>query len=389
MSVTRTIVFSMYAGMLIPSSPGESADTIRIATFNVALHGERAGEMARKLTAPGHVRAEKVAHIIRAVRPDILLLNEFDYDAGGRVLDGFRRHYLEAPDGGPPPITYPHAFTAAVNTGVPSGFDLNGDGRRGEGAKDAFGYGLYPGQYGMALLSRFPIEREHVRTFRRFRWADMPGALGPAALPEQAASRFRLSSKSHWDVPVRIGGATAHLLCAHPVPPVFDGPEDFNGRRNHDEIRFWADYIGPARSAYIRDDAGVRGGLPEDARFVILGDYNADPDHGQSRPGAIEQLLEHPRISTGKQPADKTAAWGLRVDYVLPSKTGWRVKAGRVFRPSNGEEGRAWITGPHASDHYLVWIDLELKPIAPPSSRSSGRRGGVDRAGRSGADRAR
>ena len=60
---------------------------------------------------------------------------------------------------------------------------------------------------------------------------------------------FRLSSKSHWDVPIRIGRETVHFLVSHPTPPVFDGPEDRNGTRNHDEIRFWADYVGPTSHA--------------------------------------------------------------------------------------------------------------------------------------------
>ena len=58
---------------------------------------------------------------------------------------------------------------------------------------------------------------------------------------EQAV--LRLSCKIHWDVPVQIGSETVHFLVSHPTPPAFDGPEDRNGRRNHDEIRFWADYI--------------------------------------------------------------------------------------------------------------------------------------------------
>ena len=83
----------------------------------------------------------------------------------------------------------------------------------------------------------------------------MPGALLPddPSTPEPAdwyspdeLDVFRLSSKSHWDVPVRLpDGRILHLLASHPTPPVFDGSEDRNGRRNHDEIRFWADYVTP------------------------------------------------------------------------------------------------------------------------------------------------
>ena len=45
---------------------------------------------------------------------------------------------------------------------------------------------------------------------------------------------------------------TVHFLVSHPTPPVFDGPEDRNGPRNYDEIRFWADYS-PRTGGYIYD----------------------------------------------------------------------------------------------------------------------------------------
>ncbi len=72
---------------------------------------------------------------------------------------------------------------------------------------------------------------------------------------------FRLSSKSHWDVPVKVGNKTIHILASHPTPPSFDGAEDRNGKRNHDEIRFWKDYISDSSNQYIYDDKGVKGGF--------------------------------------------------------------------------------------------------------------------------------
>ena len=71
---------------------------------------------------------------------------------------------------------------------------------------------------------------------------------------------LRLSSKTHVDVPVATSAGTLHILASHPTPPVFDGPEDRNGRRNHDEIRLFADYVDPDRSAYLVDDRGGRAG---------------------------------------------------------------------------------------------------------------------------------
>ena len=93
-----------------------------------------------------------------------------------------------------------------------------------------------------------------------------------------------------------------HFLVSHPTPPVFDVAEDRNGKRNHDEIRFWADYVTPAASDYIYDDDGRHGGLRRGEHFVIAGDQNADPFDGDSVDYAIRQLLDNPRINTSVTP---------------------------------------------------------------------------------------
>ena len=89
-------------------------------------------------------------------------------------------------------------------------------------------------------------------------------------------------------MPIDVSGSTVHLLVSHPTPPVFDGAEDRNGTRNHDEIRFWADYVSAETtdSTYIYDDAGSYGGLPATERFVIAGDLDSDPLDGDSMTGA-------------------------------------------------------------------------------------------------------
>jgi hypothetical protein len=289
--------------------------------------------------------------------------------------------------------------SAPSNTGVPSGFDLNDDGRVG-GPDDALGFGFFPGQFGMLVLSRHPIERDEVRTFRDFRWQDMPGALLPDD-PDTPAPRdfysdeelevLPLSSKSHWDVPVRIGARPVHFLVSHPTPPVFDGAEDRNGRRNSDEIRFWADYIGPGRreGRYIYDDEGRRGGLRPGAQFVIAGDQNADPFDGDSRPESIRQLLDEPLVDTRTtpdseggpeqarlqggvnaqhrgDPALDTADFAeppgnLRVDYVLPRRN-LRITDAGVFWPLTSDPLFDLVgTFPFpSSDHRLVWLDLAV-----------------------------
>jgi Endonuclease/Exonuclease/phosphatase family len=175
------------------------------------------------------------------------------------------------------------------------------------------------------------------------------------------------------DNPGRRHDHVVHFLVSHPTPPVFDGPEDRNGTRNFDEIRFWADYVRPGRtSRYIYDDAGRRGGLDPGASFVIAGDQNSDPLDGDSIPGAIQQLLDNPRVSEANathlsDPRFDTADFAdsapgnLRADYVLPSKD-LRIDDSAVFWPQLGEPGSE-LTGVFpfpSSDHRLVWIDVRI-----------------------------
>lgn len=381
-----------------PGKPGKPprADDVRFATFNASLNRTRAGELREDLSTPDDAQARNVAETLQRVRPEVVLLNEFDYDP--RALELFRENYLEVGQRGARPLRYPHAFIAPSNTGVPSGLDLDNSGTVG-GGNDAFGFGEFAGQYGMVVLSQHPIDTRGVRTFQRFRWADMPGALLPDdPATDQPADWYspeelevvRLSSKSHWDVPIRLGRhRTVHLLASHPTPPTFDGPEDRNGLRNHDEIRFWADYVrGGRRAGYVYDDRGRRGGLPRGAEFVVAGDQNADPLDGDSVAAAIDQLLRHPQVRDPRPRsrgaveaaavqgganashrgdpsldtadfADSPAPGNLRADYVLPSR-GLRVRDAGVFWPVSTDP-LARLTGTFpfpTSDHRLVWVDL-------------------------------
>lgn len=369
---------------------------IRVSTYNTSLYSDEAGGLIRELEGDS-AHARKIAAVLQRVRPDLVLLNEFDYDDAHRAADLFQQRYLEvAQAGGGEALKYPYRYLAPVNTGVPSGLDLDRNGQTGgEGrsrGNDAWGYGLHPGQYGMLVLSKYPIDTAAVRTFQKLRWSAMPDAsrpIDPASrgyfYPDDIWNQLRLSSKSHWDVPVRTPGGTTHFLVSHPTPPVFDGPEDRNGKRNHDEIRLWREYISPGDKPWLCDDAGHCGGLAGDARFVIAGDLNNDPVDGDGAHEAILELLEHPRVmryatprseggaevasayaATGIEhrgsPAHVTGDFGpkagaMRLDYVLPSTGFGLIESGVFWPPSSSEEAKI----ADGSDHHLVWVDLSVE----------------------------
>jgi hypothetical protein len=397
-AVLMIVLLSMLLATTAFARPANKQPSVRFASFNASLNRNAQGQLITDLSTPNNAQARAVAEIIQRTRPDVLLINEFDYDANGTAAQLFQDNYLSVSQNGAEPISYPYRFQAPSNTGIPFGFDLNNNGVIG-GPDDAFGFGFYPGQFGMMLYSRYPILASEARTFQFFLWKDMPGALLPDDpntsepadwySPEELAV-FRLSSKSHWDVPIQIGRHAVHALVSHPTPPVFDGPEDRNGRRNHDEIRFWADYISPGQSGYIYDDSGKYGGLRPGAMFVIMGDQNADPLDGDSVPGAIQQILDHPLVNTKVTPASEgaveqsilqgganlthrsdpaydtadfadSAPGNLRVDYVLPRKNLQITDAGVFWPLSSDPLFRLVGTSTHtSSDHRLVWVDVRV-----------------------------
>lgn len=351
---------------------GGVAETLRVATFNVSLGRDGPGLLLRDILKGEDQQIGVVAAIILKVRPDILLLNDFDGDLGLVALTAFRDQLAQLG------LAYHHLSAPISNSGFQSGVDLDGDGRPRRAA-DAFGFGNFPLAQSMAVVSRFPIDGVAIQNFSNLLWKDLEGANLPMKngqpWPSKAAWNVqRLSSKGHWDIPVMLpDGAVLHLLASHPTPPVFDGIEDQNGMRNRDEIRFWQVHL----KMFSPDDL-----------FVILGDLNADPNDGEGSHDAVNNLLNHPlvqdvrpfsdgavqasyrqkgpNLSQKSDPAFDTVDWdegrtpgNMRVDYVLPSAS-LQISGAGVFWPTPDEDGfdLVGLNGDVGSHHRLVWIDI-------------------------------
>lgn len=377
---------------MAPIVQSKDVKTLKIATFNVSMEAfnylkdrkskPSGNELAGALKS-GHQQVKNIAEIIQRVNPDIILLNEFDrIGEDSASLKLFLSDYLATSQNGQSPIHFPYYYQGPSNTGVVSDVDFNDNSKKAESPADTYGFGYFPGHFAMALLSKYPIDELNLRTFQLFKWKDMPNALKPfnpetntSYYSDEAWDVFRLSSKSMWDIPIRIKDKVVHIIASHPTPPVFDGPEDRNGKRNHDEIRLIADYVSTGNGRYIYDDKHVKGGLKANTPFVILGDLNASNVDGDAINEGIEKLLLNPAIndtlpkslggklhaSDNKNGKNHTAFWGMRADYVLPSTFGINVKSSGVFWPApNTAEYRLVADRAASSDHRLVWIDIEL-----------------------------
>lgn len=324
------------------------------------------GLLLRDLLRGGDDRIAALIRVLVALDGDILLLTAFDYDLGAEALAAFA-DFLAAAG-----LSYPYRMALRPNTGIATGLDLDGDGRLG-GPGDAQGFGAFPGQNGMVILSRLPLIADRVTDLSALLWRDLPGGIPPAMGQGQAAVQ-RLSTGGHWIVPVRLpDGRPLSLLAWYATPPVFGGPGDVNARRNHDETALWLRLIG-----------GDLPMPPPAPPFVLIGDANLDPVDGAGRKQALRSLLAHPALRDPRprgrsdrqdpgqrgDPAEDTVVYtgkgapgGLRVDYILPSAD-LQVAGAGVLAPADGkaeEDGdRASQDLRLASRHHPVWLDLVL-----------------------------
>ncbi|MCV3274287.1 endonuclease/exonuclease/phosphatase family protein [Roseobacter sinensis] len=334
------------------------AESLRVATFNTELSRKGPGLLLRDISRGEDPQVRATLAVIAAAAPDVLLLQGFDYDLTGAALAAYMAA-LEKEG-----LDYTYSFSARPNTGMPTGLDMDGNGKLGE-PRDAQSYGRFSGQGGMAILSRYPIDVGAVKDFTDLLWRDLPGALlpetadGPFPSAEAQAAQ-RLSTTNHWVVPIEVPAlGTVDILAFQGSPPVFDGPEDRNGKRNHDETVFWQHYL-----------AG-HFGEADTHSFVLLGDINQDRRDGEGIKSAISALLDDPRLqdplprSAGSEHATgdpfDTVDWtdpvpgNLRVDYVLPSAD-WQVLDTGVLWPIPEDPlGQTVIA---ASRHRLVWVDI-------------------------------
>lgn len=358
------LILALWAVFSFATVPQRAlADSLVIAVYHTSLARPGPGLLLRDILDGKDPQVRAVTQVIAQAAPDILLLLDIDYDHDLIAINALRDKLEEAG------VAYPHVFALPPNTGRGTGLDLDGDGRLG-GPRDAQGYGQFSGQGGMAILARYPVDKDAVQDHSAFLWRDLPGALlmrpdnEPVLAPEVLAVQ-RLSHTAHWVVPITVRDHQIWLLAFHATPPVFDGAEGRNRRRNHDEVRFWTLFLD-----------GLTG-PPPSSRFVIIGGSNMDVADSDGLPQAMRDLLSDQRLSDPRprgggwqdptpgqkgDPALDTARWpppgpgNLRAEYILPSAD-LTVTDAQVYWPEKTDQVAGAVM--QASRHNLVSITVE------------------------------
>ena len=330
---------------------------LRIATWNPELTRHGPGLMLQAIRDRDDPQVAAVVAVLARLNADVVVLTGVDYDYGQAAITALQSDLAAAG------ADYPHVLALRPNAGVQTGLDLDGNGMTGE-ARDAQGFGRFAGSAGIAVLSRFPLGEP--RDFSGLLWRDLPGANLPPDMTDAAREVQLLSTSGHFDVPVSYAaGKTLRLLVWYATPPVFDGPEDRNGRRNKDEALLWLRLL----------EGALPWAAPE-GPFVIMGQSNLDPLDGDGLHQGMTALLgsravqdPRPRGTAVRRDAGHSGdaaldtafyakgVGGLRVDLLLPAAS-LRVVASGVMWPDDSDPFAATLAA--ASRHRPVWTDIDL-----------------------------
>ncbi len=326
------------------------ADTFKIATYNTELSQDGPGLLLRALETRRLPQVEAVLATLAAADADILILQGIDWDLEHAALTALTTRLSELG------MDSPFTFSREPNSGSATALDMNGDGKRATAA-DTQSYGAFRGAHGLAVLSRFPLQTEEARDLSTLLWHELPDANLPTHADDtpfpsrEAQSIQRLSSTNHWILPVKISEASQiNLVVFHATPPVFDGPEDRNGKRNRDELLLLQKILDGSYPP------------PIDGPIILVGDANLDPDKGAGQKQAIRELLAHPRLQDtrphGEIHQNATVNWQqtgpMRVDYVLPETSLETVRSAVLWPKDQTHPAHS------ASRHYLVWVEIVI-----------------------------
>lgn len=242
---------------------------LRVAAAQTSFSGESAAEVRESLEGGGDQALQDLSSLVQDTRPDVLVLTGVPYDGTHQLAELLNAQYLSVDQGQDEGLPYAYMYTAATNSGIDSGADLDGDGFIG-GEGDALGRGDYPGEYGMIVLSQAPIDEDEVRTFQDFLWDDMPQNVMPQNTPQVERTVRPLYDSTLWDVPLTVEDRTVHLLAAARTSAGFS---ETDPSLMVDQRRFLDDYLSedPADAEYIYDDLGDYGGFGGD-RWIVAGD---------------------------------------------------------------------------------------------------------------------
>jgi len=225
--------------------------------------------------------------VLKTIKADILSLNEIQYDIKNTPTQGL-------PGGGKnikrlesrgkifsPGDWYDFLFPS--NTGERARKMKNGDyaqvpNHKGRGLADPYNFGLFPHQYSMGLMSKYPVI-SHV-FFKKLKWRDVFPNREIKEFLDNSGQKIKddieLFDKGFADVVLKIGSREVHVILLHTTPAYHFGNEKTpNYARNADQLKFLEWYLTGETRGEINQNLGILP-LEKNDFFIALGDWNLD-----------------------------------------------------------------------------------------------------------------
>ena len=268
---------------------------------------------------------------------------------------------------------------------------------------DPVNFGLFPGQYGIGGLFKFPLKKKTV--LHQLKWKDFePGvdlstfrdALGHS-LPQDMA----LFDKAFVHAVLDVDGEDLHMILLHTVPAFsFGNSRSINIKRNAAQLRFLEWFLTGKTFGQEVSLKGIRP-LSSGDPFIAMGDFNVDFRDSQKEGAKVmRSLLEKvslvgPMTHTYEAPGFQKRPRAMLLDYILYGGDHLQLKKFLIHGALSGRqelgcpkdkkdipkkrEGKVllkrkkgrktcyfyvnkdYFEAKQASDHFLLWANFSLE----------------------------
>ncbi|EQC49786.1 endonuclease/exonuclease/phosphatase family protein [Bacteriovorax sp. DB6_IX] len=259
---------------------------------------------------------------------------------------------------------------------------------------DQDNFGLFPGQYSTALISKFPIKEEVI--IKDLKWREFNKNVKFSKFRRPNGRRIptglELFDKTFTDSIIEIEGKEVHVITLHATPAFhFGNRRSPNYERNRDQLRFLEWYLTggtdipvklPKKYSHIKP-------LNKDAIFIAMGDWNTSIYANNKGSEVLRRLfksvnlwMEKP-IHTHENQNFSAKRLKLTLDYI--AYRGLKLVDAGIYYP-NEEEGSCMkyselpkalksrtdkisadkcfnsdsVELKLASDHFPIWASFEL-----------------------------
>lgn len=280
----------------------KSEDVIEVVHWNIK-------ELDTQKLAEDNEQLEAVKNILDEYNFDLLSINELQYDKKGipdqfyssegknaeKLLTKLDKETMDYA------ISFHQANTGNKAKKNSKGKYLTKMNRQARKLADQDNFGIFPGQYSTALISRFPIKHEVV--IKDLKWREFNRKIDLSKYKRPNGRRIptglELFDKTFNDTIIEVNGQEVHIITLHTVPSYhFGNKKSPNYKRNSDQLRFLEWYLTGGTDIPVQLPERYKNikPLPPTAKFIALGDWNTSIYENNEGSQVLRRLFKQVKL---------------------------------------------------------------------------------------------